>query len=270
MRILFIGDIYGRSGREAVAKHLPILQEKLSPDIVIANGENSAHGIGITEKICAELYELGVDVITLGNHSWDQREIFSYIQRDKNLLRPLNYPEGTPGQGYVIHQAQNGQKILIMNAMGRVFMDPLDDPFTLTGKIVNQHKIGQKVDAIFVDFHAETTSESMSFAHYLDGKVSAIVGTHTHIPTADAQIFDQGTGFQCDAGMTGNYNSVIGVKPNVPIHRFTKRTPTDRKQPAEGEGTLCGTLIETGENGLCKNIAPVRVGPRLQNSVPEF
>jgi metallophosphoesterase (TIGR00282 family) len=270
MRILFVGDIMGRSGREALKAHLPALKEELSPDVIIVNGENAAHGIGITEGICKEFYGLGVDVITTGNHVWDQREILTYIDRDKKLLRPLNFPDGTPGYGSYLHTLADGRKILVINAMGRIFMDALDDPFRLVNAIVDSHKIGTKCDAIFLDMHAETTSEKMAMAHYLDGRVSAVVGTHTHIPTADCQVLERGTAFQTDAGMTGDYNSVIGVKPHIPIHRFTKKTPSDRMSPADGEATLCGTFIVTGSNGMAKNIAPVRIGGRLKGEMPAF
>jgi len=272
MRILFIGDIYGRSGRDALAKHLPDLKEKLLPDAVIVNGENAAHGNGITEKICKETYDLGTDVITTGNHVWDQREIITYIDRDPNLLRPINFPENTPGNGSVVKQLDNGQKICVINAMARLFMDPMEDPFKMTLDEVNNHRLGQKCDAIFVDFHGEATSEKMALGHYLDGKISGIVGTHTHIPTADAHILKGGTAYQTDAGMTGDYDSVIGVQKELPIHRFTRKYPYGAKKiPADGEATLCGTFIETDDNtGLAKNVAPVRVGGRLAQSLPEF
>ncbi len=261
----------GRSGRDALEKHLPMLKEKLKPDAVIVNGENAAHGIGITEKICEEFYAFGVDVITTGNHVWDQREILTYIDRDPNLLRPINFPDNTPGNGFVVKALDNGQKICVINAMARLFMDPMEDPFKMVMDVVKSHKLGQACDAIFVDFHGEATSETMAMGHYLDGKISALVGTHTHVPTADAHIFVGGTAYQTDAGMTGDFDSVIGVKKEIPIHRFTRKTPTERMIPADGEATLCGTLIETSDKtGLAKNIAPVRVGGRLSQTLPDF
>lgn len=268
MRILFVGDVVGRSGRDAVLKHLPALKKDLKIDATIVNGENAAHGVGITAAICEELYSAGADVITTGNHVWDQREIIPYIARDGKLLRPANFPKGTVGNGHCIHTTDDGQKILVVNAMARIFMDPIDCPFAALDEILNGHVIGRNIDAAFVDFHSEATSEQMAFAHYLDGRVSAVVGTHTHIPTADCQIFDGGTGHQGDAGMTGDYNSVIGVKKEVPIHRFVKKTPTERMTPADGEATLCGTFIETNAKGLCVRIEPVIVGPRLHNHIP--
>ena len=267
MRILFIGDVMGRSGRDAVQAHLPVLREKLQPDVVICNAENAAHGFGINKKICEDLYALGVDCVTTGNHIWDQREILLTIDQDPKLLRPANFPKGTPGRGFNLYTLKD-RKILVVNLMGRVFMDTLDDPFAAMAEILKSYKLGANADAIFVDFHAETTSEKMAFAHCFDGQVTAVIGTHTHIPTADCQIFDGGTAFQADAGMTGDYNSVIGVKKDVPILRFTRKLPTDKMQPAEGEATLCGTLIDTSDNGLAKSIAPVRIGGRLQSSLP--
>jgi len=269
MRILFLGDVVGRSGREAVTKHLPMLKSTLKPDVVIVNGENAAHGIGITRDICAELYEAGADCITTGNHVWDQREIMPYFTQDPKLLRPINFPKGTVGNGLYIHTTDDGQKIAIINAMGRVFMDTLDNPFHAVDQALESIRLGATVNAIFVDLHAEATSEKMAFAHYFDGRVSAMVGTHTHMPTADCQILDGGTAYQSDAGMTGDYNSVIGVKKEVPIHRFVKQTPTDRMMPADGEATVCGTYIETNGKGLAIRMEPVRIGPRLQSAIPK-
>lgn len=269
MRIIFIGDVVGRSGREALEKHLPVLREKLKPDVVIVNGENSANGAGITEKICKEFYELGVDCITSGNHIWDQREIIAYIARDEKLLRPVNAPEGTPGSGVYKHRLDDGRTILIVNAQGRLFLDPMDDPFKAMRDILVQEKLGQSADAIFVDFHAETTSEKMSFAHHIDGLVSGIVGTHTHVPTADAHIMARGTAYMTDAGMTGDYDSVIGVEKELAMYRFVKKMPGERKRPASGIGTLCGAYIETDDKtGLAKNIQPLRVGGLLSESLP--
>lgn len=267
MKILFIGDIVGRSGREALQKHLPHLKAELSPDITIVNGENAANGAGITEKICKQFYEWGVDVITSGNHIWDQREILSYINRDTRLLRPLNLPEGTPGQGSVKLEVDGGHQILIVNPMGRLFMDSIDDPFTAMDRVLSAEHLGKRVQAIFVDFHAETTSEKMAFAHYLDGRVSAVIGTHTHVPTADAHILKGGTAYMTDAGMSGDYDSVIGVIKDIPIHRFVKKTPSERMRPAKGPGSLCGAFIETNDKtGLAKQIKPVRKGGVLSET----
>lgn len=270
MRILFLGDVMGRSGRDAVSKHLPELKEKLKTDVVIVNGENAANGVGITEKICQQLYKDGADCITTGNHVWDQREIISYIDSDPRLVRPINYPSGTPGKGSYLHTLSDGRKILVINAMGTLFMHDLDIPFPIIDALVKDNPLKQKADAIFIDFHAETTSEKMSLGHYLDGRVSAVVGTHTHIPTADCQIFPGGTAYQTDAGMCGDYDSVIGVRKDIPILRFTRKMPTERFSPAEGEATICGVFIETDDNtGLAVRAESVRVGGRLSQQMPE-
>lgn len=271
MKILFIGDVFGKSGRDAVLTHLPQLRHRLNPDVVICNGENAAHGSGITEKMCKEFYGAGVDVITTGNHAFGQREILLSIDRDPKLLRPMNYPKGTPGKGQYLHHLRDGRTILVANIMGRVFMDALDDPFACVNDFLNAQRLGRGINAIFIDFHAEATSEKMAFAHYCDGRASAVVGTHTHIPTADCQILPGGTAFQSDAGMTGDYDSVIGSNKDTPIRRFVNKLPTDRITPAEGEATLCGTWIETDDKtGLATRIEGLRVGGRLQAHIPNL
>lgn len=269
MRIVFIGDVMGRSGREALEKHLPRVHEELEPDVVIVNGENAANGAGITEKICKEFYGWGVDVITTGNHVWDQREVIPYIARDKKLLRPLNFPPGTPGNGSCKHKLKDGRTITVVNAMCRLFMDPLDDPFRAINEFLAQEKLGKTTDAIFVDLHGETTSEKMSFAHYIDGKVTGVVGTHTHIPTADTHVLEKGTAYQTDAGMTGDYNSVIGVEKEIAMHRFIKKMPGERMRPAKGAGTMCGCLIISNDKtGKAKSIEPIRLGGVLPEVFP--
>ncbi len=268
MKILFIGDVVGRSGRDALANFLPSIKDGHHPDVIIVNGENAAHGIGINEKICVEFFDLGVDIVTLGNHSWDQREVIPYIQREPRLIRPVNYPAGTPGNGFIIHTLKDGRKILVVNAMARLFMDPMDDPFAAMNELVNKYPLGKSVQASFLDFHGEASSEKMAMAHYLDGKVSCVVGTHTHIPTADAQILPKGTAYQTDAGMTGDYNSVIGMKIDVPIQRFTRKFSIEKLSPSDGEGCVCGVFVETDDKtGLASSICPVRKGARLNNTV---
>jgi metallophosphoesterase (TIGR00282 family) len=269
MRILFIGDVVGRTGRDALAKQLPIALEKLRPDVVIVNGENAAHGIGITPKICEEMYALGVHVITTGNHVWDQREIIPYIGRDPKLLRPLNFPKAAPGNGMCVHVTEGGQKIAVINLMARLFMDAMDDPFAKIDDVLQTLKMGINVSAIFVDFHGEATSEKMALAQYLDGRVTAVVGTHTHLPTADAQIFPGGTAFQADAGMTADYNSVIGVRADISVTRFIRKMPGEKMVPAEGEGTMCGTfIVADDQTGKAVFIDSVILGPRLKNNIP--
>lgn len=269
MKILFIGDIMGRSGREALEKHLPNLQKKHTPDITIVNGENAAQGKGITQKICTQFYEWGVDCITTGNHIWDQREIIPYIERDPKLLRPINFPDTVPGNGSYIAQTTNGAKIKIINAMARIFMDPLDDPFKTVEEEVSKHPIGQGVDAIFIDFHGEATSEKMALAHYLDGRITGLIGTHTHIPTADHHVMQNGTAYMSDAGMTGDFDSVIGVRKDIPLTRFVKKMPGERMIPANGEATLCGAIITVKQNGLAQKIAPIRIGGILSQKEPD-
>lgn len=269
MRILFLGDVVGRSGRDAVMKHMPPLKKQLNIDVVIVNGENAAHGAGINGEMCKEFYETGVDCITTGNHIWDKREVIPYIDRDPKLLRPLNYPAGTPGQGFYIHALPDGRKIMIVNVMGRLFMDAMDDPFAATDALLKNFALRRSVSAILVDMHTETTSEKMAFGHYFDGRVSAVVGTHTHIPTADAHIMPNGTAYQTDAGMCGDYDSVIGVRKDIPIMRFTRKMPTEKMVPADGEGTMCGIFIETDDStGLARRIDPVRIGRILKPQVP--
>lgn len=270
MRVAFLGDIVGRSGRLAVTEQLGELRRKLDLDFVVANGENAAGGFGITEKVCEELFAAGVDAVSGGNHSWDQREALSYIEREPRLLRPVNFPAGTPGRGAAVFEARRGRKVLLVNVMGRVFMDPLDDPFAAVQRELARHTLGATVDFALVDIHAEATSEKMAMGHYLDGRVSLVVGTHSHVPTADAQVLPGGTAYQTDAGMCGDYDSVIGVQKEVPLQRFTRKLPTERMQPAEGPGTLCGVFVETDDrSGLARRIEPIRLGGRLKPALPD-
>lgn len=263
MRFLLCGDLVGRAGRSVVIEHLPRLRRDLALDLVVANGENAAHGFGITDRICAELYAAGVDVITTGNHVWDKREIISYIDGDPRLLRPLNFPAGTPGRGHGLYELGDGRKVMVVNAMARLFMDAIDDPFTGLDRLLAEHPLGA-LDAILVDFHGEATSEKMSMGHFLDGRVSAVIGTHSHVPTADAQILPNGTAYQTDAGMCGDYDSVIGMQKEAAITRFVRKMPGERLQVAEGTATLCAAFIETDDaTGLAKRIAPLRMGGRL-------
>ena len=258
-----------RSGRDAVRDYLPVLREKLTPDVVIANGENSAHGSGHTPRICEDLYGYGVHVITSGNHIWGQREIIPYLDRDPKFARPINFPKGAPGKGFVIHEVSGGRKILVINALGRVFMDALDDPFAVVKELVDRSPMGLNgYNAIFLDFHAEASSEKQAIARYFDGKISACIGTHTHVPTADTMILPKGTAFQTDAGMTADYNSIMGRSAEASIHRFTRKIPGMPMIPTEGPGALCGTLIVTDdETGLAKEIHPVRIGVGVPNTI---
>ncbi|PHS77502.1 MAG: TIGR00282 family metallophosphoesterase [Rhodospirillaceae bacterium] len=269
MKVLYIGDVVGKSGRRAVLDHLPRLQDELSLDFVVVNGENAAHGFGITGAICETFFEAGVDVVTTGNHAWDQREIVEYIQTEPRLLRPVNYPEGTPGQGVGIYEAKNGQKVCVIQAMGRLFMDPLDDPFAGVQRALLNKKLGQKTDFILIDIHAEATSEKMAMGQHFDGQASMVVGTHSHIPTGDAQILPGGTAYQTDAGMCGDYDSVIGMTKGPAIGRFISKMRGERLAPASGEGTLCAVYVESDDTtGLAIKISPVRLGGRLIEVLP--
>lgn len=263
MRFLLCGDLVGRSGRSVVIEHLPRLRRDLALDLVVANGENAAHGFGITDKICAELYAAGVDVITTGNHVWDKREIITYIDGDPRLLRPINFPPGTPGRGHGIYETADGRKVMVVNAMARLFMDAIDDPFAALDRLLAEHPL-ESLDAILVDFHGEASSEKMSMGHFLDGRVSAVIGTHSHVPTADMQILPNGTAYQTDAGMCGDYDSVIGMQKEAAVARFVRKMPGERLQVAEGAATLCAAFIETDDaTGLARRIAPLRLGGRL-------
>tara|TARA_A100000164_G_scaffold199923_1_gene177507 strand:- start:17585 stop:18397 length:813 start_codon:yes stop_codon:yes gene_type:complete len=268
LRILFLGDIVGRSAREAVIKKMPDIRKEYSLDFVIVNGENAAGGFGITEDICEKLFFSGVDCITTGNHVWDQRELIKYIDTENRLLRPINFPEDTPGRGSNIFLSQFGRigRILVVNVMGRLFMESLDDPFAAIERVLSDNQLGDNCDAIIIDIHAETTSEKTAMGHFCDGRVSLVVGTHTHIPTADHQILPFGTAYQTDAGMCGDYDSVIGMEKTEPIRRFVERTPGGRFNPAQGIPTLCGLIIETSVDGLSESIEPFRVGGILSQT----
>jgi metallophosphoesterase (TIGR00282 family) len=267
MKILFLGDVIGKPGRDAVADELPGLKERLAPDLVIVNGENAAHGFGLTRAIAEEFFAMGVDVISTGNHWADQKEILTYIDNEDRILRPRNYPPGTPGRGANLYQTPNGS-VLVINVMGRVFMDALDDPFAAVEAELSSCALGRVADAVVVDMHAEATSEKMAMGHFCDGRASLVVGTHQHVPTADAQILPGGTAYQTDAGACCDYDSVIGMDKNEPLQRFVRKISTTRFSPATGPATVCGVFVETGVNGLAVRIAPVRVGGRLAQTLP--
>ena len=270
MRILFIGDVIGRAGRKAVMKTLPELIERYRFEFVVVNGENSAGGFGITEAIHNDFCDAGADVVTLGNHSFDQREALVFITRTPNLIRPINYPQGTPGAGAGLFETRSGKRVLVINVLGRLFMQPLDDPFAAVEKAVSECPLGDVADAIIIDMHAEATSEKQGIAHFLDGRVSLVVGTHTHVPTADHQILAGGTAYQTDAGMTGDFDSIIGMDKEEPVNRFLTALPRSRFEPAMGEATLCGLAVELDKRGLAAQVAPIRIGGRLSQSLPDW
>ncbi len=270
MRLLFIGDIVGRAGRAALLNNLPQLREAWRLDCVIVNGENAAGGFGITEAICADFLAAGADGVTLGNHAFDQREALVFIARQPRLIRPLNYPRGTPGCGANLIETASGARVLVINLMGRIFMEAMDDPFAAIEREIGACPLGVGCDALVVDFHAEASSEKQAFAHFIDGRVSLVAGTHTHVPTADHQILPHGTAYVTDAGMTGDYDSVIGMDKDEPVRRFTTKLPAARFEPASGPATLCGIAVELDDKGLATKIAPVRIGGRLSQARPDF
>jgi metallophosphoesterase (TIGR00282 family) len=271
VRILLLGDLVGRTGRTAVIEALPGLVAKHRLDFVVVNGENAAGGFGITEDILRQVLDAGADVVTTGNHAFDQREALVYAARQERFLRPVNYPEGTPGRGAGVFMARNGARVLVITAMGRVFMDPLDDPFARIDRELAACPLGEQADAVIVDFHAEATSEKQALAHHLDGRVSLVVGTHTHVPTADHRILPGGTAIQTDVGMCGDYQSVIGMDFHEPLRRFMEKVPGERFQAADGPATISGIAIETDDaSGLAAAIAPLRLGGALSETIPPF
>ncbi len=271
MRILFIGDIVGRTGRAVVTDRLPGLVRDWKLDLVVINGENAAGGFGITESIYQELVDVGADAVTLGNHAWDQREALVFIERAPRLVRPINYPPGTPGRGAALVEAKNGAHALVINAMGRIFMDPLDDPFAAIERELSLCRLKQGADAIVIDIHGEATSEKQTMGYLADGRASLVVGTHTHVPTADHRVLPGGTGFVSDVGMTGDYDSVIGMAKEEPLRRFVRRVPSGRFEPASGPATLCGIAVETDDaTGLASRVAAVRLGGLLEEARPAF
>ena len=266
MRIFFLGDIVGRSGRLAVVANLKDILEKKKIDFVIVNGENAAdQGVGITEEISNDLFNSGVDVITTGNHVWDQKETANHIEREKRLLRPENITSNSPGKGFGIYESRNGFKVGVLNLMGNVFMKKCDDVFKTAEIFKNKYKLKEDYDFLVVDFHGEITSEKMAIGHFFDGKATLVVGTHTHVPTNDARILNNGTAFQTDAGMCGDYDSVIGMDKTNSLNRFLKKDSL-KHFPAEGEATLSGVIVETNfETGLAKKITRLIHGGILAN-----
>lgn len=269
MRLLFLGDIVGRPGRNAVCERLPALRRDWALDCVVINGENAAGGFGLTEAICDDLLAAGADAVTLGNHSFDQREALVFIERQHRLVRPANYPPGTPGRGAALVETEGGARVLVVNLMGRLYMDALDDPFAAAEKALGACPLGEAADAVIVDMHAEATSEKQAMGLFLDGRASLVVGTHTHVPTADARILPAGTAYLTDAGMCGDYDSVLGMAKDEPVRRFLQKTPGTRLEAASGPGTLSGVAVETDpRTGLAKAIWPVRIGPNLPEALP--
>ncbi|EJF80012.1 metallophosphoesterase [Candidatus Bartonella washoeensis Sb944nv] len=272
MRFLFLGDIVGATGCRIVFEQLPQLIEKWQLDFVVVNGENASGGFGITQETYQDLLAIGVDVVTTGNHAFSCNETLHYAYVNDRFLRPANFSKGMAGRGSGIFTAKNGACILVANILGSVFMPcKVDDPFEAAEKILSSCSLMEQVDAIIFDFHAETTSEKQCFGHFLDGRVSVIVGTHTHIPTADAQILEGGTAYLSDAGMCGDYNSSLGMDKEEPLHRFLYKKRQHRFEPAQGPATLCGLAVELSDKtGLAEKVSAVRIGPHLKPEIPDF
>ena len=273
MRLGFFGDVVGRVGRAAVSEHLPRVRKQLNLDFVVVNGENAAGGFGITASTAAEIFDAGADCITLGNHSWDQAEALTFIERETRLLRPFNYPQtlNIPGRGAQLFTTPNGQRVFVIQINGSAFMESLDDPIQGVQRALDEAPLRQVADAVIVEMHAEATAEKYIMGHFCDGRATLVVGAHTHVPTADAQILVGGTAYMTDAGMCGDYDSVIGMKKGPLVQRASTRLPVERKSPAEGPATLCGVFVESDDNsGLALRVEPIRVGGRLRQTIPQL
>jgi len=270
MRLLFLGDVMGRSGRQAVADRLPGLRDEWRLDFVVVNGENATSGAGLTGDHARGLLEAGADCVTLGDHAFDQKEMLQFIETEPRVIRPVNFAKSAPGKGFRLFTAKNGRKVLVAQVLGQVFMKrPFDDPFSAIETVLKTYPMGGQAAAVIVDVHCEATSEKMAMGHFCDGKASLVVGTHTHVPTADAQVLPGGTGYLSDAGMCGDYDSVIGMDKAEPLRRFITGMPKARFTPALGEATLSGVFVETDDKtGKALNVKMVRVGGRLEQAGP--
>ena len=270
MRILFLGDVMGRSGRTGVAEKLPKLRADWGLDFVVVNGENASQGAGLTGEHAKALLDAGADCVTLGDHAFDQRDMLQVIEQEPRIIRPLNFSKVAPGKGFRIFEATQGRRILVTQVLGQVFMKrPFDDPFSAVEAVLKTHRMGAAVQAALVDVHAEATSEKMAMGHWCDGQASLVVGTHTHVPTADHQILTGGTAYLSDAGMCGDYNSVIGMEKLEPLKRFITGMASARFEPAGGPATLSGVYVETDDKtGRALRVVPVRQGGRLEQVGP--
>ncbi|MFK7763076.1 MAG: TIGR00282 family metallophosphoesterase [Roseobacter sp.] len=270
MKLLFLGDVMGRAGRRAISENLPRLRKEWRLDFIVVNGENATSGMGLSASHAKLLLEAGADCITLGDHAFDQKDMLQFIEHEPRVLRPLNFSKAAPGKGARLLSAQNGRKVLVAQVLGQVFMKrPFDDPFSALEPVLKAHPLGGQASAVVVDIHCEATSEKMALGHFCDGRASLAVGTHTHVPTADAMILAGGTGYLSDAGMCGDYNSVIGMEKAEPLRRFITGMPRDRFTPATGNATLSGVYVETDDRtGKATRIAMVREGGALQMAGP--
>jgi hypothetical protein len=270
MKILFLGDVMGRAGRRAITENLATLRTDWKLDFIVVNGENATSGMGLSALHAKALLEAGADCLTLGDHAFDQKDMLSFIEAEPRIIRPLNFSKTAPGKGARLFTAQNGRKVLVAQALGQVFMKrPFDDPFSALEPVLKTHPLGGMAAAVIVDIHCEATSEKMALGHFCDGRASLVVGTHTHVPTSDAMILPGGTGYMTDAGMTGDYNSVIGMEKTEPLRRFITGMPKDRFIPANEDATLSGVYVETDDRtGRATRIVPIRQGGVLQASAP--
>lgn len=270
MKLLFLGDVMGRAGRAAIVDRLPGLRAEWGLDFVVVNGENATGGVGISPDHAKNLLGAGVDCLTLGDHAFDQKDMLSFIETEPRILRPLNYAKNAPGKGARLFEARGGRKVLVAQVLGQVFMKrPFDDPFSAIDAVLRNHPLGGLAQAIIIDVHCEATSEKMGMGHWCDGRASMVVGTHTHVPTADAQILKGGTAFQSDAGMCGDYDSVIGMDKLEPMRRFVTGMGKERFSPAEGEATLSGLYVETDDKtGRALKVRMIRIGGRLEEARP--
>ena len=268
MRLMFLGDVMGRAGRRAVAERLPGLRAEWGLDAVVVNAENASSGRGLNGTQAKALLAAGADVITLGDHAFDQKDMMGFVEAEPRVLRPENFAKVAPGKGWRVFDVA-GRRLLVVQVLGQVFMSrPYDEPFSILERVLRAHRLGTAVDAVLVDVHAEATSEKMALGHWCDGRASVVVGTHTHVPTADAQVLPKGTAYQSDAGMCGDYDSVIGMEKTEPIRRFVTGMAKERFAPALGEATLCGLVVDVGRDGLAEGCWPVRVGGRLAPAGP--
>jgi metallophosphoesterase (TIGR00282 family) len=270
MKLLYLGDVMGRTGRAAVAGRLPGLRADWGLDFVVVNGENATSGVGLSADHAKALLTAGADCVTLGDHAFDQKDMLAFIEADPRILRPINYARNAPGKGARVFEAKGGRKVLVAQVLGQVFMKrPFDDPFSAIDGVLRAHPLGGVAQAAIVDIHCEATSEKMAMGHWCDGRASLVVGSHTHVPTADTQILGGGTAFQSDAGMCGDYNSVIGMDKLEPMRRFVTGMGKERFTPAGGEATLSGVYVETDDRtGLAKKVRMIRIGGRLQEAAP--
>ena len=270
MRLLYLGDVMGRAGRTAISETLPRLREEWRLDFVVVNGENSTNGMGLSGEHAKLLLDAGADCLTLGDHAFDQKDMMQYIEREPRIIRPINFAKSAPGKGFRLFTAPGGRKVLVAQVLGQVFMKrAFDDPFSAIDQVLRTHPLGGQAQAVIVDIHCEATSEKMAMGHFCDGRASLVVGTHTHVPTADAQILTGGTAYQTDAGMCGDYNSVIGMDKAEPMRRFVTGMGKERFSPARGPATLSGIFVETDDRtGKAKDFRMVRVGGRLEQAAP--